>query len=324
MEYRRVGRWGLHVSAVSLGSWLTYGGGTEVDTAIKCVHRAFDLGVNTFDTANEYQNGQAEVVLGSALRDLPRDDYLVATKVCLPTGTGPLNRGLSRKHIHAQVDHSLTRLGLDHIDLYQCHRFDPDAPVEETARAMNDLVTSGKILYWGVSEWSADQLEHVVSTCRDRHWAEPISNQPQYSALWRSAEERVLPVCRQLGLGVLAWSPLAMGVLTGKYRPGADAPSGSRGAGGDAWFLDRYLKPGVLEAVQEFRALAEDAGLTAAQLALAWCLDRPGVSSVIVGATALEQLEENLSVVDLQPDRELLDKADDALAEAASTLSVQT
>ncbi len=320
MRYRRLGTWGVQVSSVCLGTWLTHGSRADDEgDAVERTRRAYDLGVNLFDTANEYQGGRAEEVLGKALAGIRRETYLVATKVYQPMGDGPLERGLSRKHVLAQADASLRRLGLDHIDLYQCHRFDAAVPVEETARAMDDLVRWGKVLYWGVSEWSAEQLEHVVALCRERGWAVPVSDQAQYSAVWRGIEDRILTTCAALGLGLLAWSPLAMGVLTGKYPPGAQPPAGSRRDGPDAWFLDRYVRPGVLEAVQELPAVAADAGCTVAQLALGWCLRQPGVSSVIVGASRLSQLEENVAAADLELDPAAIARVDTLLGPVSVT-----
>jgi aryl-alcohol dehydrogenase-like predicted oxidoreductase len=320
MRYRRLGDWGVQVSAVCLGTWLTHGRqpGDE-DDAVERTRRAYDLGVNLFDTANEYQGGRAEELLGKALAGLRRETYLVATKVYQPMGDSPLERGLSRKHVMAQADASLRRLGLDHIDLYQCHRFDVAVPVEETARTMDDLVRQGKVLYWGVSEWSADQLSHVVGLCRANGWAVPVSDQAQYSAVWRGIEDRVLPTCRSLGMGVLAWSPLAMGVLTGKYRPGTAPPAGSRRDGPDGWFLDRYWKSGVLEAVRELPALAVEQGCTVAQLALGWCLRRPEVSGVIVGANRAAQVEENVAAADLDLDPEVVARLDALLGPVSVT-----
>ncbi|GAA4664484.1 MULTISPECIES: aldo/keto reductase family protein [Amycolatopsis] len=297
MRYRRLGQWGAKLSVVSFGTWLTHGGSVDEQDTVHCVHRAYDAGINFFDTANEYQAGRAEEALGKALSGLDRETYLVGTKVYMPMGEGPLRRGLSRKHVMSQIDGSLRRLGVDFVDLYQCHRYDPEVPVEEVARTMDDLVRAGKVLYWGVSEWPPDKLVEVIELCRAAGWAVPVSDQVQYSALWRTIEPEVLPACRRTGTGVLAWSPLAMGLLTGKYAPGA-VPEGSRRASGDGWFLDRYLRPGVLEAVQEFKKIAENAGYTAAQLAIAWCLHDEAMTSAIVGASRPDQLSENLAKVD--------------------------
>ncbi len=208
---------GHEVSSVGLGSWLTYGGSVSEQTAKDCVWRAYDLGVNFFDTANSYARGRAEEIVGKALADFPRDSYALATKVFFDMGEGPNDGGLSRKHVFEQVHHSLRRLGVEYIDLYQCHRYDEETPLEETCQDMDDLVSTGKILYWGVSEWNADQLAHVVNLCGANGWAVPVSNQPQYSALWRRVEERLLPTCLEYGLGNVVFSPLAMGILTGKY-----------------------------------------------------------------------------------------------------------
>ncbi|WP_166355585.1 aldo/keto reductase family protein [Phytoactinopolyspora limicola] len=313
MRYRRLGRWGLKVSEVTLGTWLTHGGAADGDTATTCTRRAYELGVNMFDTANIYPRGNegaAERVLGAALSVFRRETYVVGTKVYAFMGDGPLERGLSRKHIMAQIDHSLRRLGMDHVDLYQCHRYDVETPLDETARTMNDLVVQGKILYWGVSQWSEEQLEQAVALCQANGWAPPVSNQPRYSALWRECEPRVLPACERLGMGVLAYSPLDHGVLTGKYQPGSSAPAGSRAAtASHARLFDQFFDDDLLGAVQRFRELAEQAGYTAAQLALAWCLRQPTVSSVVVGASSLPQLEENAAagVLDVEP--ELVDAA---------------
>lgn len=317
MKYRNLGQWGIKVSVVSLGTWLTHGGSVDVTDTVRCVHQAYDAGVNFFDTANEYQQGRAEEVLGKALTDLDRDGYLVGTKVFQPMGEGPLRRGLSRKHIVSQVEGSLRRLGLDYIDLYQCHRFDSQVPLEETAKTMSDLVQAGKVLYWGVSEWPAEQLSEVVSLCRSADWAVPVSDQVQYSALWRTIERDVTPACRAAGLGMLAWSPLAMGVLTGKYLPGK-APLEGRGSSDNAWFLERYLRTGALEAVQEFNKVARDAGYTGAQLALAWCLQEEQMTSAIVGVTSPAQLSENLARVDDALDPDLYDRVGSILASVAT------
>ncbi|HVM19992.1 MAG TPA: aldo/keto reductase family protein, partial [Egibacteraceae bacterium] len=280
MQYRKLGRWGVQVSTVGLGSWLTYGGSVDEQIAQECIWRAYDLGVNFFDTANVYMRGRAEEVMGKALADFPRDSYVLATKVFFDMGEGPNDGGLSRKHVTEQCHHSLRRLGVDYIDLYQCHRYDPDTPLEETCRVMDDLISQGKILYWGVSEWNADQIAHAVNLCRANGWSPPVSNQPQYSALWRHIEQRVLPTCEELGVGNVVWSPLAMGILTGKYTSVDDVPADSRAAGEDAKFMRRYFNQDVLDAVAEARGVAEEAGCTLAQLSLAWCLRQDFVSSV--------------------------------------------
>ena len=319
MQFRRLGRAGVQVSTVSLGSWLTYGGSVETDAARNCIWRAYDLGVTFFDTANVYMRGRAEEVVGRALADFPRDSFVLATKVYFPMGDGPNDSGLSRKHVTEQCDHSLRRLGVEYIDLYQCHRYDAETPLEETCRVMDDLIRAGKILYWGTSEWSADQIAHAVSLCRSNGWEPPASNQPQYSALYRRIEDRVLPTCEDLGIGNVVWSPLAMGILTGKYTSVDDVPGDSRAAGDDAKFMQRYFTQEVLDAVVETRALADEAGCTPAQLALAWCLRQPFVSSVIVGATKPEHVDDNVAAADLEIDPALVDAYDAKLAAVAAS-----
>ncbi|MGH7573360.1 MAG: aldo/keto reductase, partial [Gemmatimonadota bacterium] len=218
MKYRRLGEAGVKVSAVGLGSWLTFGGTVEEERARRCIDRAYDLGVNFFDTANVYGRGEAERVVGRALAGYDRESFVLATKVYFPMGEGPNDRGLSRKHVFEQCHQSLARLGVEYIDLYQCHRYDRETSLEETCGVLNDLVRTGKVLYWGVSEWTAGQIREAVELCRSRGWSPPASNQPEYNALQRRIEEDVLPTTRDLGLGNVVWSPLAQGVLTGKYR----------------------------------------------------------------------------------------------------------
>jgi voltage-dependent potassium channel beta subunit len=314
VRYRNLGRWGVKISVVGLGSWLTYGGSVEEDAARACVARAYERGVNFFDTANVYARGRAEEVVGRAIRDLRRDSIVLATKVYFPMGEGVNDRGLSRKHVREQIDASLRRLQVDYVDLYQCHRYDVTTPLEETVQAMDDLVRGGKILYWGVSEWNADQIAGAVNLARARGWAEPVSNQPQYSALWRRVEERVLPTCKQYGLGNVVWSPLAMGILTGKYTDAANPPGGTRAAGRAAEMMGDYFTQPVLDAVQQLKPLAERAHCTPAQLALAWCLRDDVVSSVIVGATRPEQVDENVAAADLDVDPQIFREMDAILA----------
>jgi aryl-alcohol dehydrogenase-like predicted oxidoreductase len=270
--------------------------------------------VNFFDTANVYARGRAETVVGRALKDFRRESFVLATKVYFPMGQGPNNSGLSRKHVFEQCHQSLDRLGVDYIDLYQCHRYDPNTPLEETCSVMNDLVRQGKILYWGVSEWRSDQIADAVTLCRAAGWAVPVSNQPQYSALWRGIEKGVLPVCEELGLGNVVWSPLAMGILTGKYTSVADVPRDSRAATGNSVFMQRYFTQPVLEAVQKLRPVADQASCTMAQLALAWCLRQPQVSSVIVGATKVHHVDDNAAAADLDVDDSLFAEMDAILA----------
>ncbi len=317
MRYRNLGRWGVKVSSVGLGSWLTYGGSVEEDAARACMLRAYERGVTFFDTADVYARGRAEEVVGRTLRELPRDQVVLATKVYFPMGDGPNDRGLSRKHIRAEIDASLRRLQVEYVDLYQCHRYDTSTPLEETVEAMNDLVRAGKVLYWGVSEWTADQIAAAVNLARARGWAEPVSNQPQYSALWRRVEQRVFPVCRQYGLGNVVWSPLAMGILTGKYTDAANPPQGTRAAGRAKDMMEDYFTQPVLDAVQRLAPLAKRAGCTLAQLALAWCLRTDAVSSVIVGATRPEQVDDNVAAADLDADPAIFEEMDRILAPVA-------
>ena len=317
MRYRNLGRWGVKVSVVGLGSWLTYGGSVEEDAARACIQRAYERGVTFFDTADVYARGRAEEIVGRAIRELPRDLLVLATKVFFPIGDGPNDRGLSRKHIRAQLDGSLRRLGVEYVDLYQCHRYDAATPLEETVQMMDDLVRAGKILYWGTSEWNADQIIGAVNLARAHGWAEPVSNQPQYSALWRRVEPRVFPVCRQYGLGNVVWSPLAMGILTGKYTDATHPPAGTRAAGGAAGMMEDYFTQPVLDAVQRLKPLAERAHCTLAQLALAWCLRTPVVSAVIVGATRPEQVDDNVAAADLDVDPAIFTAMDNVLAPVA-------
>jgi len=318
MRYRNVGRWGLKVSAVGLGSWLTYGGSVDDDAAKACIWRAYDQGVTFFDTANVYMRGGAETVMGEALSQFERSSFVLATKVFFPMGDGPLDSGLSRKHVIEQCHASLARLGTDYVDLYQCHRYDTATPLEETCRAMDDLIRRGDILYWGTSEWSADQIAHAVDLCRGAGWSEPVSNQPQYSALTRRIEKRVLPTCAEYGLGNVVFSPLAQGILTGKYRAVDDIPPDSRAAGSDAAWMRPLMKPEVLDAVNGLHRVAADAGCTVAQLALAWCLRLDAVSSVIVGATKTEHVDDNVGAADLDLAPDVLAAVEAALAPVAS------
>jgi voltage-dependent potassium channel beta subunit len=317
VRYRNLGRWGVKLSSVGLGSWLTYGGSVEEDAARACMRRAYELGVTFFDTANVYARGRAEEVVGRTIREFPREQIVLATKVYFPMGNGPNDRGLSRKHVREQIDLSLKRLQVDYVDLYQCHRYDTTTPLEETVRAMDDLVRAGKILYWGVSEWNADQIGAAVNLARARGWAEPVSNQPQYSALWRRVEQRVFPTCREYGLGNVVWSPLAMGILTGKYTDATNPPAGTRAAGRAKDMMEDYFTQPVLDAVQRLKPLAERAHCTLAQLAVAWCLRQDVVSSVIVGATRPEQVDDNVAAADLDVDPAVFAEMDDILAPVA-------
>ena len=317
MQLRQLGNSGLRVSAVGLGSWTTFGGSVEETTARECIARAYDLGITFFDTANVYSRGRAEEVMGRALAAHPRDSFVLATKVYFPVGPGPYDHGLSRKHISEQIHVSLHRLGTDYIDLYQCHRYDSETPLEETCRAMDDLIRRGDILYWGVSEWSAEQIRRCVEICRAAGYAAPISNQPQYSAIYRRIEDSVIPTCEELGVGQVVWSPLAMGILTGKYHDIRNVPAGTRAAGEASGFMSEYFTQQVLDAVQTLRPVADDAGCTLAQLALAWCLRQPNVSSVIAGASRPEQVDENAAAAELQLDAAVLARVDSILGAVA-------
>jgi voltage-dependent potassium channel beta subunit len=319
MHYRNLGRWGVKVSTVSLGSWLTYGSSVEADQAKACIERAYELGVNFFDTANAYGRGGAEEVMGPVLSQFRRESYVLATKVYFPMSRRPNDGGLSRKHVFEQAHQSLRRLRVDYIDLYQCHRYDEETPLEETCRVMDDLVRQGKIVYWGVSEWSADQIARAVDLCRAESWAIPVSNQPQYSALWRQIENDVLPTSADVGMGNVVWSPLAGGVLTGKYTSPDDVPPDSRAAGSDKVFVEQWMRPEVLDAVQALRPIADEAGCSVAQLALVWCLREPWVSSVIVGATKTSHVDDNVAAADLELDDAILDSVDDILEPVAQT-----
>jgi aryl-alcohol dehydrogenase-like predicted oxidoreductase len=315
VRYRKLGVWGVKVSEISLGSWLTYGGSVAEEQAIACIHRAFELGVNFFDTANVYGRGAAEEVTGRALKAFRRDDYILATKVYFPMGEGPNDRGLSRKHIMEQCHASLRRLGVDYVDLYQCHRPDADTPIEETLRALDDLVTQGKALYIGVSMWPAELLDEAHRLQTKLNLDRIVSNQPEYSMLARDIEADVLAVCKQLGIGQVVYSPMAQGVLTGKYAPGDEPPAGTRAATPEgAGFIARYLRNDVLSAVQGLRPIAEDLGITMAQVAIAWVLREPGVSSAIVGATRPEHVDDNVAASGIELPPEALARIDEVLA----------
>ncbi|PZR57083.1 MAG: aldo/keto reductase [Candidatus Meridianibacter frigidus] len=317
MKYRALGHSGLQLSVIGLGSWLTYGSTVDRDVTRSCVFRAYEQGVNFIDTANVYAKGAAEETLAPVIRDVHRDALVLASKVYFPMGLSPNERGLSRKHIRDQLHRTLKRLQVEYVDLYQCHRFDLETPVEETCEMMNDLVRSGKILYWGTSEWNADQIAWAVTLCRARAWAVPVSNQPQYSALWRRIEERVLPACENYGIGNVVWSPLAMGILTGKYTDAKHPPPGTRAAGASADMMEDYFTQPVLGAVAKLRPIAEKAGCSMAQLALAWCLRQSSVTSVIVGATKPDHVDENVEAADLSLEPQVFDEMNAVLAPVA-------
>ena len=314
MEYRHLGRSGVKVSAIAYGNWLTHGSQIEEEAAVACVRAALDEGVTTFDTADVYAGTKAEAVLGGALAGQRREGLELCTKVYWPTGRGPNDRGLSRKHIMEACHASLRRLGTDYLDLYQAHRYDAETPLDETLQAFDDLVRHGKVLYVGVSEWSAPQIADALRIADELGLDRIASNQPQYSMLWRVIEAEIVPLCEKEGIGQIVWSPIAQGVLTGKYEPGHTPPAGSRGADDrTADMVKRYLRDDVLTRVQDLRPVAADAGLSMAQLAVAWVLQRPGVAAAIVGATRPEQVKDNVGAVGVTLEPELLARIDEIL-----------
>ena len=310
MKYRQLGSSDLMVSEISLGSWLTYGIGVERDNAIACVDRAFDLGITFIDTANVYGRGAAEEVLGEALANRPRDSYILATKLMGPMSE--TDKGLSRAQVFKQIDASLVRLRTDYVDLYQCHRYDPDTPLEETMQALTEIVQAGKVRYIGFSEWSPDQIAAALAMPDVEKF---VSSQPQYSLLWRRPEAKVIPLCAANGISQIVWSPLAQGVLTGKYLPGQPLPDDSRAAS-DAMSsaIQRWMEPGTLERVQRLKPIVAEAGCTMAQFALAWVLREQNVASAIVGASRPGQLDDNAAAVDLNIDPALFAQAEAVLA----------
>ncbi|XEC95742.1 aldo/keto reductase family protein [Paenibacillus tarimensis] len=314
MKYRKLGRSGLKVSEISLGSWLTYGGYVEKERAVNSIHKAYELGINFFDTANVYERGQAEIVVGETLRQYPRESYVLATKVFGQMGDGPNDRGLSRKHIMEQCNASLQRLGMDYIDLYYCHRFDKETPLEETLRALDDLVRQGKVLYVGVSEWTAAQMieAHAIA---DKYLLDRIVvNQPIYNMFKRYIEQEVIPTGMQKGISQVVFSPLAQGILTGKYRKGQDIPTDSR-AYSKNWGQDR-IKEEQLEQVEQLIKLSDELGLTLSQLALSWILRQHNVASALIGASRPEQVEENCATSDIILSDEILVKIEEILGQA--------
>jgi len=310
MRTRTLGRSGLRVSPISLGSWLTMGSKVDHAETARLIHRAFDLGVNFFDTADVYARGEAERAVGEALLSLPRHRVVLATKCFFAMSEDPNDRGLSRKHLFESVEGSLRRLRTDYIDLHQCHRADPDTPMEETVRAYEDLIRQGKLLYWGVSQWSAAQIGEACEIADAFGAYRPISSQPQYSILRRQIESEVLSRSEREGLGQIVFSPLAQGALTGKYRDGEIPPeSRANDPERNRWMAD-YLDPATLQRVEALRPLASGLGVSMAQLALAWCLRHASVASAIVGATRSEQLEENVAAAELVIPEEVLERID--------------
>jgi aryl-alcohol dehydrogenase-like predicted oxidoreductase len=313
MDKRELGDSGVQVSTVALGSWLTYSGGIGREQTEACTRAAFDAGITLFDTANVYGTGAAETAWGEILSDYPRDAYVLATKVYFPMG--PRDRGLSRKQILKQIDGSLQRLRTDYVDLYQCHRYDETVPLEETMQALTEVVQTGKARQIGFSEWPADKIQRALELPGVTKF---VSSQPQYSALWRAPERDVIPVCEANGISQIVWSPLAQGVLTGKYKPGEKVPADSRAANRSMnRFIKQWLNDETLTAVQNLAPIAEEHGLTIAQLSLAWVLHQRNVSAVIVGASRPEQIHENVRAAEVKLDRAALDAIDDALRTVA-------
>ena len=317
MEYRHLGRSGLKVSELAYGNWITHGSQVEEDAARACVSAALDEGITTFDTADVYAGTRAEEVLGRALHGIRRESLEICTKVFWPTGPGPNDRGLSRKHIMESVHASLRRLQTDYLDLYQAHRYDHETPLTETLRAFEDLVRQGKVLYVGVSEWRAEEISAALRIADDMGFDRIVSNQPQYNMIWRVIESEVLPLCEEEGIGQIVFSPIAQGVLTGKYRPGAPVPPESRATDpSGSGFVKRFLNDDLLGRVAALEPIAKEADLTMAQLAVAWVLQNPGVSAAIIGATRPEQVRENVKAAGVRLDPEVLRRIDETLGDA--------
>ena len=321
MDFRYLGSSGMKISEITYGNWLTHGSQVEDDVATECVHAALDAGVTTFDTADVYANGRAEEVLGAALKGERRESLEVFTKVYWPVGARTKNdTGLSRKHIMEGIDGSPRRLQMDYVDLYQAHRYDTFTPLEETMRAFADVVRAGKALYIGVSEWTADQIRSAHALARQLGIS-LVSSQPQYSMLWRIIEGEVIPACEELGIGQIVWSPMAQGVLTGKYEPGGDLPEGSRAAdaSGGADMIKRYMTDDVLARVQDLVPVAEDLGLSMAQMAIAWVLRQDNVSAALVGASRPEQVAENVRAAGVKLPDDALARIDEALGDVVTS-----
>lgn len=323
MDFRYLGNSGMQISEITYGNWLTHGSQVENDVATACVHAALDCGITTFDTADVYANGAAEEVLGAALASQRRESLEIFTKVYWPTGPAPLGKndtGLSRKHIMEGINSSLRRLGTDYVDLYQAHRYDSFTPLEETMQAFADIVRAGKALYIGVSEWTPEQIRAAHALARQLG-VSLVSSQPQYSMLWRIIEPEVVPTCRELGLSQIVWSPMAQGVLSGKYLPGQPPPAGSRATDekGGANFIKRFMTDDVLARVQQLRPIAEELELTTAQLAIAWVLQNDNVAAALVGASRPEQVTENVKAAGVVIPDELLGRVDQVLGDAVAS-----
>lgn len=315
MRHRKLGSSGMYVSEITFGNWLTHGSQVEEKSAIKCVRTALDLGITTLDTADVYAGTRAETVLGRALKGVRRESYELLTKVYWPTGSGKNDRGLSRKHIMESVNASLKRLQTDHIDLYQFHRFDYETPLEESLSAFDDLIRQGKVFYIGFSEWRSEEIKEALRIQERRGFDKFVSSQPQYSMLWRVIEKEVIPLSKANGIGQIVWSPVAQGALSGKYLPGKKPPAGSRATDkkGGASMISRWMRDEVLTAVQRLKPIAKNEGLTLAQLAVAWVLQNPNVSSAIIGASKPEQIKENVAASGVQLSPETLRDIDKAL-----------
>ncbi|EFO81124.1 potassium channel, beta subunit (oxidoreductase) [Oscillochloris trichoides DG-6] len=313
MRYRRLGDAGMKVSAVSLGGWINFGEGkTPAAAAREVVVRAYERGVNFFDLADIYGRGEAERQMGAILREFPRHRLVISSKVFWPMSDDVNDRGLSRKHIFESIDKSLARLGTEYLDIYFCHRADPETPLEETLRAMDDLVRMGKVLYWGTSEWEASQIAEAYALCERAGWAKPKVEQPQYSMLYRErVEKQILPITQPRGIGLVVWSPLAQGMLSGKYDDGIPADSRFQR---EAWARERYLNEQNAARVRALKPIADDLGITRSQLALAWALRNNGVSSVIVGATRAEQVEDNVAAAEVDLGADVLEAIEAILA----------
>lgn len=310
MKYRRLGETGLKVSELSLGGWITFGGSvTDQTIAREIIVTAYESGINYFDIADIYAKGESEKLMGAILKDFPRHSLVISSKLFWPMSDDVNDRGLSRKHIMESIDKSLQRIGTDYLDLYFCHRYDEDTPVEETVRAMDDLIHQGKILYWGTSEWTDEQIQEALEICDDYGLYRPVVEQPQYNLLHRErVEETIIPLAEDEGIGLVVWSPLASGLLTGKYD-GAP-PDDSRLANID-WLGDQLLKQGLVDAIRQLKPVADDLGISRAQLAIAWTLRQPAVSSAITGATKPEQIKETLKAVEVELDDDVLDQIDE-------------
>ena len=321
MEYRRLGSTGMYVSEITYGNWITHGSQVEEQSAIKCVKAALELGITTLDTADVYAGTRAESVMGKALKGVKRESYELFTKVYWPTGTGKNDRGLSRKHIMESCNASLKRLKTDYVDLYQAHRFDYETPLDETLGAFDDLIRSGKVLYIGFSEWNAEQIADALKIQDQKGYYRFISSQPQYSMLWRVIESKVVPLSEKEGIGQIVWSPIAQGVLSGKYLPGKKAPAGSRATDkkGGANMISRFMKEEILSAVQKLIPIAKKVDLTPAQLAVAWVLQNPNVSSAIIGASKPSQIKENVKASGVKLDKSIMAEIDAVLTGLITT-----